>query len=286
MDIGLVLGGGGARGFAHIGVLQALSEHDLHPVAISACSFGGIVGAFYCADYTFDQMKEIAKQLSMRELLALGEPGGILGGKKIQEFLEVYLPATFEELSLPLTLTTVDVQEGHLVVLAEGALAPAIRASCSLPGILSPVNHEGRLLVDGGVLNSLPVDIIRTMTHEPVVAVDIAAPRNRKVEFNTPSLLDQMSRLLSGQKNPLSEIFRRGRVIDMFVKAYDIPQKALTDLRLSLYPPDLLIRPVLRRELGAENFDRAGEAIEAGYRTACEAIQGWLATLPEERLVK
>ncbi len=277
--VGLVLGGGGARGLAHIGVLRALHEHQLKPVAIAGCSMGAIVGAFYAAGYSPEKMVDILAGLSYLQLLKLGDLGGLIGGAGIEALLAEYLPETFEELDIPLELTAVDVQQGSLVVLRSGKLIPALRASSALPGILSPVHYLERYFVDGGLLNNLPVDVIRTMTLEPIIAVDVSTPPNKRLEFevDTPGLLERLGSFFKGESKILDNFLKRSLTVELFMKAFDVPQKIISDMRLSLHPPDLLIRPELDTQFGVEDFSRAEEAIDQGYTAASQALTEWLA---------
>lgn len=278
MEIGLVLSGGGARGLAHIGVFKALEEYKLKPIAIAGCSMGAIIGAFYGAGCDVKQMEDITDKINFLKLLDFGEFGGLIGGKGIAELLSSHLPEDFSDLSLPLSMTSVDVQAGSLVVFNEGELIPALRATSALPGLLSPVKHEGRYLVDGGLLNNLPVDIIRTMTLKPIIAVDIAAPPHRKLDFepSKPSMLENFNAILSGKKNPIANLLDRGLTMELFMKSFDVPQRVLTEMRLSMQPPELLIRPELDSQFGVEDFFRSEEAIEQGYIAAKKALDKWL----------
>lgn len=275
MEIGLVLSGGGARGLAHIGVFKALEEHKVKPVAIAGCSMGAIIGAFHGAGFDAASMEEITDKINFLKLLDFGEYGGLIGGKGIGELLSQHLPESFSDLSLPLSMTSVDVQTGSLVVFNSGELVPALRATSALPGLLSPVKHEGRYLVDGGLLNNLPVDIIRTMTLKPIVAVDIAAPPHRKLEFEPtkPSMIENFYSLITGKKNPIADLLNRGLTMELFMKSFDVPQRVLTEMRLSMQPPELLIRPELGSQFGVEDFFRADEAIEQGYQAAMKALE-------------
>jgi NTE family protein len=266
MKIGLALSGGGARGLAHIGVLRALAEHDLEPSAIAGCSMGGIVGAMWAAGFRADDIEEIFSETSYRDLFAFGTMGGLIGGKRIEALLDKHLPDTFEDLELPLAVTAVDVQEGELLVLRSGELVPALQASSALPGILSPVPYEGRVLIDGGLLNNLPVDVIRTMTLDPVVAVDVAAPPNRHLNFEAgKSFWKQIDALFTSGQRVLT--------IELFMKAFDVPQALVTEMRLAMQPPQLLIRPHLRANLKVEDFDHRDEAVAAGYEAARHALR-------------
>jgi len=296
MDIGLVLGGGGARGYAHIGVLQALAEHDCQPVAISGCSMGGLIGAFLAAGHQPDDMLALLNNTNFLNLLGMGARGGLLGSGKLEHMLRQHLPERFEDLSLPLAVTTVDVQRGELVILRSGDLVSALLASAALPGILAPIVRDGRYLIDGGLLNNLPVDVIKTMTLEPIIAVDVAAPPNRTLAFaedkpakrfeslfsgevfSTESFSESVSGAFSGAMQELAdnlkgmfspaEWFQRSLTIELFMKSFDVPQAVLTEMRLALQPPALLITPALDTHFGVEDFDRLDEGIDAGYQAA------------------
>ncbi len=266
MKIGIVLSGGGARGLAHIGAMRAMVERGIEPVAIAACSMGGIVGALWGAGYRADEIEELFEDTSAGDLLAFGIMGGLIGGKRIERKLTKYLPERFEDLQFPLAVTAVDVQNGHLLILRSGPLAPALRASSALPGILSPVKHEGRVLIDGGLLNNLPVDVIRTMTLAPVLAIDVAAPPDRHLNFEAgESFWKQIESLFTSRQRVLT--------IDLFMKAYDIPQALITEMRLAMEPPEVLVRPPLPQDLKVENFDRVRDAIRVGYAATKRALE-------------
>jgi NTE family protein len=263
--IGLVLGGGGARGVAHLGVIKALDESGYEPDAIAGCSMGAIVGALVGKGMTPNDIVAAFDELHPHELLDFGAMGGIIGGKGIEKKLAEYIPETFEELRLPLKVTAVDVQTGQLVIFGSGPLVPALRASSSLPGILSPTPHHGRTFIDGGLLNNLPTDVIRTMTHSPVVAVDVAAPPNRDLDFEKhKGLFEKIKKLKRGEFRTLT--------IELFMKSFDIPAAMITEMRLAMSPPELLIRPKLDVNFGVEDIGRADEAYKAGYRAAVEAL--------------
>ena len=266
MDIGLVLGGGGARGFAHIGVLRALDEHGIRPVAIAGCSMGGIVGALYAAGFTPVEIEHMFEDISGFDLMSWGKGGSLIGGEGIVKQLAKHLPTTFAELKIPLEVVAVDVQEGKQVILNTGELLIALRATSAIPGVISHVVYEDRVLIDGGLINNLPVDVIRTMTQAPVVAVEVGAPRDRQLQFD--------------RKRHLRDIFkghdsirRRPLILELFNKAFDIPAAMLTDLRLALNPPELLVRPQLDPDLKTEDFHRLDEAVAAGYAAAVTEIE-------------
>ena len=261
IKIGLVLGGGGARGYAHIGVLRSIEEKGLTVEAIAGCSMGGIIGALHAAGFAAAEITEMFEGLDLLGLLDRSAMGGLIGGKGVTRHLERHLPPTFEDLKIPLAVTTVDVQRGRLVVLNRGKLLPALRATSALPGVFAAVKHTGRILIDGSLLNNLPVDVIRTMTLAPVVAVDTSAPSNRQLMFKDErALWEKVRTPLMRGKRPL--------IFEMLMKSIDIPQGPITSMRLSLNPPEVLIRPLLDPDLKIEDYNRVEEAVKAGYEAA------------------
>ena len=260
VKIGLVLGSGGARGYAHIGVLRAIEKHGLEIAAIAGCSIGGIIGALHAAGYSSQRIHEMWEGLDPLKLIDRSTMGGLIGGRAVTRHLEQYLPRTFEDLKIPVAVTSVDVQRGKLVVLRSGDLPRALRATSALAGLFAPEQHEGRILVDGGILNGLPVDVIRTLTQAPVVAVDTAPPADREIAFSDDRPAWEKIR------HPI----RLGRplIFEMLMKAIEIPQAPLTSIRLSLNPPEVLIRPALDPDLKLEDYKRLDEAVEAGFIAA------------------
>lgn len=271
--VALALGGGGARGLAHAGVLRALEEKGYDVEAVAGCSMGGIMGALLGSGHSSDAIVDILENIRVRELIDFGAHGGLIGGKGIERILRSHVRKTFEDLDVPLKVTAVDVQKGTLVVLGHGDLVPALRATSALPGILSPVEHLDRVLIDGGLLNNLPIDVVRTMSLAPVIAVDVAAPPNRHLDF------DENRGLVAAVKRLGNREFRN-LTMELFMKSFDIPQRFITDTRLAMDPPELLVRPRLPVEFGVEDAHRWEEAVEIGYRATKKAIERWEA---EER---
>jgi NTE family protein len=184
----------------------------------------------------------------------------------VEKTLRDKLPDTFEQLSTPLMVTATDVQSGELVVLRSGPLVAALRASSALPGLISPTKLTGRTLIDGGVLNNLPVDIIQTMTLAPVVAVDVTPSADRSIDFGEDATLwERIASTWQSKQRPL--------VIEVLVKASEITQNVLTDLRLAMYPPKLYIRVPLDTNFKVEDFGRLNEAVEVGYRATLETLK-------------
>lgn len=264
----LALGGGGARGLAHVGVLRALEEKGYGAEAVAGCSMGGIIGALLGSGVSSGEIVDILEHIRLRELLDFGADGGLIGGKGIERILKSHVRERFEDLDIPLKVTAVDVQRGTLVILGSGPLVPALRATSALPGILSPVEHLGRVLIDGGLLNNLPIDVVRTMSLSPLLAVDVAAPPNRHLDF------DENRGLIAAVKRLGNREFRN-LTMELFMKSFDIPQRFITDTRLAMDPPEVLVRPELPVAFGVEDAHRWEEAVEIGYRATKAALERW-----------
>lgn len=177
--LGLALSGGNVRGVAHIGVLAALEEAGIRPDLVAGTSAGSLAGAFYCAGWDSARLLEEIKNFSWREVARPRLPNslGLLDSEMIEEWVVRRLgDIRIEDLDLPFAAVATDLVVGQRVVLREGPLAPAVRASCAIPGIFSPyITPEGRLLVDGGVVDNLPVQVAREMGAEVVLAVNVSS---------------------------------------------------------------------------------------------------------------
>src|SRR5690606_14822463 len=156
-DLGLVLGGGGARGLCHVGVLRVLEELEIHPDVISGTSMGGLVGAFVAAGYPAAELEAIATDLRWRKLIDWNPLSGrLLNTRGFEEWLSTLLPRTFEELELPLVLTATNINDGRIYYARSGDLRRALRATTAYPGVIEPVRIGGATLGDGGLLNQIP----------------------------------------------------------------------------------------------------------------------------------
>jgi NTE family protein len=176
--VGLALSGGSVRGAAHLGVLEVLEREGIRPDYVAGVSAGSAVGAVYCAGLDLEEIKRIAMDLHWRKLGRVTRPHlGFFDGKRLEEYLEEIIgPLRFKDLEIPFAAVAVDIVRGELVVLKEGPVALAVRASCALPGVFTPVERGEQILVDGGVLNNLPVSIVREMGADYIIAVDLLPP--------------------------------------------------------------------------------------------------------------
>ncbi|MBC7249968.1 MAG: patatin-like phospholipase family protein [Anaerolineae bacterium] len=179
--IGLALSGGAVRGSAHLGVLEVLEREGIRPDCVAGASAGALVGAAYCAGIPLADLKRLALRLQWSDVSRITKPGlGFFSGQPLEEFVERVIGGlSFEELSIPFAAVAVDVLSGELVVLREGPIAPAVRASCAIPIVFTPVPLGDKLLIDGGVLNNVPVSVVRDMGADYVIAVDLVPPVER-----------------------------------------------------------------------------------------------------------
>lgn len=201
--LGLALGGGGARGLAHIGVLKVLEEEELRADFVAGTSAGSLIGALYCCGYTWRQLHDLARSTAWLDLVALSVPRkGLIDARKLERLVERLSGArSIEELPVPFRAVAVDITRGQEVVLDRGPVALAVRASSSIPGIFEPTRWEGRLLVDGGLLDNVPTQVARDMGAEVVIAVDLVADRakTREPENLLDVMLYSLSILIHGQ---------------------------------------------------------------------------------------
>ncbi len=178
--VGLALGGGAARGLAHIGVLEVLEEADIPIDCIAGTSAGAIAGGLYASGFTTAEMRKEVQKLNWLEVASFGIPRmGLLNFDKAAQWIEDLLrdrPNTFEELSIPFAAVAADIVRGELIAINTGKLSAALRASSSVPGIFTPTRMGDRMLVDGGTLNNLPVSVARRLGADYVIAVDLLPP--------------------------------------------------------------------------------------------------------------
>lgn len=188
--VGLALGGGAARGFAHIGVLEVFEEAKIPIDMVAGCSCGAIIGALYAAGISARQQHDLIRDLRWNHISTLsllprgfsslhfslkGFPLGMLDLDKLISWLQGVMGEVnrFEQLRLPFAAVATDIVSDELVIMNDGPIGPAVRASCSVPGVFTPYRRDNRLLVDGGVIANLPVDVVRQMGAEYVIGVDL-----------------------------------------------------------------------------------------------------------------
>ncbi len=177
--LGLALGGGAARGVAHIGVIKVLEEEGVKISHVAGTSAGSLMGALYCAGLGWREMREVAESINWGDIVSPAFDGmGMVSAKKLEKALnDVIGERDFSDMTIPFCAVATDIQSGEPVVLSEGSVSHAVRASCSIPAIFAPTKWGDRILVDGGLVDDVPVDVVREMGADAVVGVDLNVDR-------------------------------------------------------------------------------------------------------------
>lgn len=251
LTIGVALGAGSARGWAHIGVLRALGEAGIHPDIVCGTSIGALVGAVY-ADDDLEALESWVTQLSWRKVAGFFDislRGGLIKGEKLIAFMHHnFMDKDIASLARAFGAIATDLRTGREVWLREGLVSAAVRASMSVPGLFTPCERDGQLLLDGGLVNPVPVSLCRAMGADFVIAVDLSSD-------------------FLGQSARRGVSHRRGveppNLVEVITSSIDIMQVRITRSRLAGEPADAVIMPRLAH-IGLLEYHRASEAIEEG----------------------
>lgn len=290
--IGLALGSGSARGWAHIGVIRALAEAGVKPNIVCGTSIGAMVGAAHATD-NLDRLEEWVRGLTLQGVVSyfdLSLDGGMIKGAKLIDFFRQHFhDRDIAALSPQFAAVATDLASGREVWLRDGPVLDAVRASIALPGLFTPARRQGRWLVDGGLVNPVPVSLCRALGAELVIAVDLNAdilgrhlkrPAQSAAKAQTPlregladSLMQRFEDSLGNLQLPWN--LREGddrppSLFDIIATSLNIMQVQISRSRLAGEPPDILITPRLAH-LQLLEFHRASEAIEEG-RKAVQAM--------------
>lgn len=274
MEISLALGGGGAKGNAHIGVLRRLEKEGYKIRSVAGTSFGGIVGAFYALGYSPREIQAIFESADQKALYGRDHEDGpsLLGLSGARELFERVIGGkTFADTRIPCALTAVDIDSGTEVILDDGSLMDAVLATIALPGIF-PVQRIGEMnLVDGGVLNPVPVSLARKLSPDlPVVAVVLNDPIDKPLNpYSLPvpgivprAIADRISRISLAQS------------LDIFLRSVDASSRYVAHLRLQVDKPEVLVRPNVHHINLLDNV-----AVEEVARLGEEALENVLPDL-------
>lgn len=284
--VGLALGSGSARGWAHIGVIQELETMGVHPQIITGTSIGALVGAVHVSGQ-LDAFSEWVQSLSVRDVIRLLDirfAGGVINGEKLfSYFKDDYYDPDIESLTLRYASVVTDMESGREKWITRGPVLAAARASCAMPGVFSPVCHEGRRMLDGGLVNPVPVSVARAMGADVTIAVNLNAqltgPHMARIgrraaseieKGEDPGLWQRMMKTLSSDDEPT--------LFDVIAASVNIMQDRITRSRMAGDPPEVTLNPALG-ELTFMDFHRADEAIEEGRRIVRvwrDEILGWL----------
>jgi NTE family protein len=266
LPIGVVLSGGGGRCIAQIGALQALEEAGFRVAAVAGNSTAAVVGALYAACCDARAVEAIVRSTDLSALLQPDGSSGLFGHDGIERLLEAHAPPTFEELLIPLAVPTVDIERAELLVFRKGPLGPPVCASNAFPGLFVPVRYRGRQLMDGGIIDNFPVDLIGTLTDAPAVAIDVRPPASGSLDLETTT-----RRTLLGK---VASLFSQGlpHTFDILMRAYSITQSRLIEVTCALHPPRAWLRPALPDDMEVQDFSRIDEALGAGRRSVEESV--------------
>lgn len=311
--VALVLGSGGARGYAHIGVIEELEARGFEIVGISGCSMGALVGGLYAAGRLKDY-RDWVSGLDYLDLLRLVDvtwsPMGAIKGERVMAMISELLEGKrIEDLPIPYTSVATDLVNQKEVWFQEGDLLEAIRASIAVPGVITPLHHRGRTLVDGGLLNPLPITPVVAYHADFILAVNVTAQNSQatlaqllpdwqrpgsqkdsgraaewvyRVKERAGQLLDRLNfwedeAKATSAADPVDPT-RWGK-LDVMLQSFEITQAALTQYKVAGYPPDVLIE-IPRTTCAGYEFHKAPELIELGRRKARLALDEWQSDYP------
>ena len=270
MKIGLALGGGGARGAAHIGVLMELERLEIRPALITGTSIGGLVGALYASGLTCDDLTDCFREMNIASLYSFsGSAAALAGVNKIEQLLESYIGRPkFSELGLPLAVVTSDLVSRKEVILDEGDVITAVLATIAIPILFPPVERDGMVLTDGGILNNTPFSIARARGATYVIAVDLS----NTAPFGTP---DKPAPTPTGVLGKALALTQRQKTWQIMSVVADIITAQTLQKHLAISKPEILLQPNMG-SIGLFDFHRLDEGLAAG-KTAVREVEAQLA---------
>ena len=293
--IGLALGSGSARGWSHVGVIERLVEAGIEPDVICGTSVGALVGAAYLTG-RLDKLHEWGETVTWRQILGLMDVslsgGGLIRGKTVVKFLrDLGITGPIEKLAKPFAAVATELSTGREIWFQSGPVLEAVHASIAVPGIFSPVHHGGQWLLDGGLVNPVPVSVCRALGADVIIAVNLNGDQLGRWKKSQPvaathppehaqpeSFAAMLTQLPSALGDQLMQIGPRllaqsgaPGYFDVLSASIDIMQDHITRARLAGEPPHVMLVPRLRG-VGLMDYDRAVEAIAEGRATAEDAL--------------
>ena len=300
--VGLALGSGSSRGWAHIGAIEALEEENITIDYVAGCSVGSYVGALY-ASGSLQSLKEFVLSMDGRKVFSYFDVvfprSGILDGtKRLKELFSIHTTVDdFSELKIPVMMVATALATGKRIVLKSGNIVNALRATMSIPGLFAPVKVKERWLVDGGLVDPVPVGVVRALEADVVIAVDLNSgivshkrPKRqtktaaKKIAGDSPAYESELLKKLVAYyehaeisfTGKISELLHRESatpdIIETVMTSINIMQERITRINLAVEPPDILIQPRLG-QLKMMDFDQVEQTIEEGYIGVKEKIE-------------
>jgi NTE family protein len=254
--LGLVLGGGAAKGYAHIGVLKLLAEEGIRPDIVVGASMGALVGGLYAAGYEPDELAAMAAQVDKKKKrwlfpLHLSKKG-LIDGKHIMQHLKQFTGNTkIEDLNMTFATIATDIERSQEIIIDRGSLVDAIRAAISIPVVFMPHHYKGRLLIDGGFVNPLPIDICRMLGAEKIIAVNVL----RKIDY----VQRNISEVTPGNGSV--------NVKRVFLEYFDCATARLIDYQLLNLKKGVLMN-INTKGIRLSDFEKGMEAVQRGYADA------------------
>lgn len=280
-NVALVLSSGGARGYAHIGAIQALEEHQFQITSVAGTSMGALVGGMYCAG-RLDAVKERMCSLTRREVLTLIDwslgKNHLMKGDKVIEVLKEMVPdVRIEDLPIPFRAVAAELETQREVVFSSRSLYRALRASISIPSVLKPIRVGQYVLVDGGVANPLPLNRVVRTPGDLLVSINVSAPASERVDQLRREALQREQTWMSSIARkliPFSSEEVDSNYATLLLSAFTMMIQRNTVLAQKLSPPDIAVNIPMNR-FSAFDFDHAERIIRKGYECTKEAIQQW-----------
>lgn len=299
--VGLVLGCGSSRGWAHIGAIEALEDAKIPIDLIVGCSVGAYVGAIYSSG-SIKSLREFVLKMDGKKVfsyfdIVLPRSGLLDATKRLRELFSMHTDAQhFAELKIPVMMVATDLETGQKVVLNSGNIFDALRASMSIPGLFAPARVKNRWLVDGGLVDPVPVSVARAMGADIVIAVDLSSENTSKQKRKKQTIRSEETPLAQEEhqnelikklseyyetaelsfKNKIHDLFKKEAstpdIIETVITSINIMQDRITRINLAVTPPDILIQPHLG-ELKMLDFDQVENTIAEGYIRAKEKIE-------------
>ncbi|MFC1731712.1 patatin-like phospholipase family protein [candidate division KSB1 bacterium] len=271
--IGLALGGGGARGCSHIGVIKALEEAGIQIDCVAGTSIGSFIGGVYAAG-DIKKLEKILLETTWKDVVKHFDPvlptKGFFEGKKIVKLLKAILPnPNFKNARIPYAAVATDLTSGKEVVIKNGSIIKAIRASIAIPSIITPLKWKNRYLIDGGVVNPLPINVIQQMEADIVIAVDLNHSFVKEKKISKGSRKNRKIPLSGKITSWLTPNYPN--IIDVVENSIFVMQDQITQKNLLKFKPDFLIQPSLGSS-GVFDFHKAKEMIEEGYKQGKKII--------------
>ncbi|MBN1877122.1 MAG: patatin-like phospholipase family protein [Anaerolineae bacterium] len=265
--VGLALSGGGARGLAHIGVLNILEQEGIEIDYLAGTSMGGFIAALYAAglspSFMWEEALRMSRPRNLLSLIDLSPPRrGLFEGNKIYEYMASHLgDRTFDDLQIPLTLVATNLSTGQQVHFNQGRVVDAARATIAIPGILTPVKQGEQLLVDGGLLNNLPADVVRGMGADVIIAVDVTS------KWQLKSTQDR------SQHNRHYMFSGFTETVDVLWRSLEIMRTDLDRRQLEEAQPEIVLQPTIPHPINTlTGFTHASEIITAGEQVTIKAL--------------